>query len=75
MEDWQDWQGSKREPITEERLERALNVLAEIVREHGPSHAHLLESMEQELAAFRGLRQTINENAKPRRRKAASKAA
>ncbi|HZH51135.1 MAG TPA: hypothetical protein VEZ16_04555 [Microvirga sp.] len=65
----EDWQGRKREPITEERLERALDVLAEIVREHGPSHAHLLESMEQELAAFRRLRQTIDENSKPRQRK------
>lgn len=57
-----DWQGRKREPITEERLEKALNVLAEIVREHGSAHAPLLETMEQELAAFRRLRQTIDEN-------------
>jgi hypothetical protein len=58
----EDWQGRKREPITEERLERALSVLAEIVREHGPAHAPLLESMEQELAAFRRLRRTIGGN-------------
>lgn len=58
----EDWQGRTREPITEERLEKALNVLAEIVREHGPAHAPLLESMEQELATFRSLRQTIGES-------------
>jgi hypothetical protein len=71
----EDWQGRKREPITEERLERALDVLAEIVREHGPTHAHLRESMEQELAAFRSLRQTIGKETTPRRRQVADKAA
>jgi hypothetical protein len=71
----EDWQGRKREPITEERLERALSVLAEIVREHGPAHAPLLEAMEQELAAFRRLRRTIDDNAEAQPRTATDKAA
>jgi hypothetical protein len=71
----EDWHGRKREPITEERLERALSVLAEIVREHGPAHAPLLETMEQELAAFRRLRRTLGDNADTQPRTAATKAA
>lgn len=48
-----EWQGRKREPITEERLIRAVNVLAEIVREHGPAHGPLYASLEAELQEFR----------------------
>jgi len=71
----EDWQGRKREPITEERLEKALSVLAEIVKEHGPAHAPLLASMEQELATFRSLRETIHDNAKAHRPAIAHRAA
>jgi hypothetical protein len=71
----EDWQGRKREPITEERLERALSVLAEIVREHGPAHAPLLESMEREVAASRRLRRTIDDNAEAQPGTATDKAA
>lgn len=71
----EDWQGRKREPITEERLEKALGVLAEIVREHGPAHAPLLASMEQELATFRSLKQTIDDNAKTHQQALAHRAA
>jgi hypothetical protein len=71
----EDWHGRKREPITEERLEKALDVLADIVREHGPAHAPLLAMMEQELATFRSLRQTIGDNAKAPAQDLAHKAA
>jgi hypothetical protein len=52
-----EWHGRKREPVTEQRLERAVEVLAQIVKEHGPSYGPLYESLEQELADFRRLRQ------------------
>jgi hypothetical protein len=55
-----EWQGRKREPVTEERLERAVEVLAQIVKEHGPTYGPLYESVEQELANFRRLKQTVD---------------
>jgi hypothetical protein len=54
-----EWQGRKREPITEERLERAVDVLSQIVKEHGPSYGPLYESVEQELVKFRRLKESI----------------
>jgi hypothetical protein len=50
-----EWQERERGPITEERLVRAVNVLAEIVKQHGPAYGPLHESLEQELSRFRRL--------------------
>jgi hypothetical protein len=58
-----EWQGRKREPITEERLERAVAVLAQIVEEHGPGYGPLYESVKQELDAFRNLKASIGQKA------------
>jgi len=58
-----EWQGRKREPITEERLERAVAVLAQIVEEHGPSYGPLYENVKQELDAFRNLKASIGHKA------------
>ncbi|WP_230533151.1 hypothetical protein [Microvirga roseola] len=44
-----------KEPVTEERLVRAVEALGEIMKEHGPKFGPLYESLEQELTAFRQL--------------------
>ena len=41
------------EPLTPDRIERALVVLARIVLRHGPQYAPLLERLEKELEAAR----------------------
>jgi hypothetical protein len=71
-----EWQGRKREPITEDRLERAVAVLAQIVEEHGPSYGPLYESVRQELEMFRNLKEATAKAEpqpvpQPRRRKSA----
>jgi hypothetical protein len=48
-----DWSGRKWEPVTEERLLRAIDVLVEIAKEHGPSFDPVLETIRQELHDFR----------------------
>jgi hypothetical protein len=60
-----EWQGRKREPITEDRLERAVAVLAQIVEEHGPSYGPLYESVRQELETFRNLKEATAAKAEP----------
>lgn len=48
-----DWSGRKWEPVTEERLLRAIDVLVEIAKEHGPNFDPVLETVRQELHDFR----------------------
>lgn len=48
-----EWQGRKREPVTEERLVRAVSVLEDIMREHGAGIGPLYDTVRQELAEFR----------------------
>ena len=48
-----DWSGRKWEPVTEERLLRAIDVLVEIAKEHGPTFNPVLETVRQELHDFR----------------------
>ncbi|MBA1154750.1 hypothetical protein [Microvirga mediterraneensis] len=48
-----DWSGRKWEPVTEERLLRAIDVLVEIAKEHGPAFDPVLETVRQELHQFR----------------------
>ena len=48
-----DWSGRKWEPVTEERLLRAIDVLVDIAKEHGPAFDPVLETVRQELHDFR----------------------
>lgn len=59
------WQGYEREQMSEERLVRAVNVLAEIVEKHGPAYGPLHDSLQQELATFRRLQQSLESAAEP----------
>ena len=56
----QQQQERMRGPMTEERLVRAVEVLAGIVKEHGPAYGPLYEAVEQELNEFRRLHQTVS---------------
>jgi hypothetical protein len=47
-----EWSGRKWEPVTEERLLRAIDVLVEIAKEHGPTFNPVLETVRQELHDF-----------------------
>jgi hypothetical protein len=47
---------SQPEPITEERLERALEVLSALVSEHGEKHAPLRTMIEGQLSELRARR-------------------
>ncbi len=48
-----EWSGRKWEPVTEERLLRAIDVLVDIAKEHGPTFNPVLETVRQELHDFR----------------------
>ena len=48
-----EWSGRKWEPVTEERLLRAIDVLVDLAKEHGPTFDPVLETVRQELHAFR----------------------
>lgn len=48
-----EWSGREWGHVTEERLVRAVAALVDITKEHGPSFAPLLESLQQELDEFR----------------------
>jgi hypothetical protein len=48
-----EWSGRKWEPVTEERLLRAIDVLVDIAKEHGEAFDPVLETVRQELHDFR----------------------
>jgi hypothetical protein len=48
-----EWSGRKWEPVTEERLLRAIDVLVDIAKEHGSAFDPVLETVRQELHDFR----------------------
>ena len=52
------------EPITEERLERALAYAAWVVARHGTVYAPLFDRLEQELISFRGRHSSVEERAR-----------
>jgi hypothetical protein len=54
-----EWSGRKWEPVTEERLLRAIDVLVEIAKEHGPTFNPILETVRQELYALRRRNQPV----------------
>jgi hypothetical protein len=53
------WSGRKWEPVTEERLLRAIDVLVEIAKEHGPTFNPILETVRQELHDLRRRNQSV----------------
>jgi hypothetical protein len=55
-----EWSGRKWEPVTEERLLRAIDVLVEIAKEHGSSFDPVLETVRQELHDFRRRHQSAD---------------
>ena len=59
----EEWQQRKRGPVTEERLVRAVEVLAEIVKQHGPAYSPLYDTLKQELADFRRAHESLNAGA------------
>ncbi|PVE21771.1 hypothetical protein DC522_24720 [Microvirga sp. KLBC 81] len=59
------WQHRERGPITEEKLLRAVNILADIVEQHGPAHRPLYQDVKRELAEFRRRQQESNAAAEP----------
>ena len=54
-----EWSGRKWEPVTEERLLRAIDVLVDIAKEHGPAFNPVLETIRQELHDFRSRTQPM----------------
>ena len=52
------------EPITEERLERALEYAAFVVVRHGPVYTPIFNRLERELIEFRKQRDTVEERAR-----------
>lgn len=59
------WQYRERGFITEEKLLRAVNILADIVEQHGPAHRPLYQDMKRELEKFRRSQQESNAAADP----------
>ncbi|QRM30111.1 hypothetical protein [Microvirga sp. VF16] len=58
-----EWSGRKWEPVTEERLLRAIDVLVEIAKEHGPTFNPVLDTVRQELHDFRKRSQSVPDQA------------
>jgi hypothetical protein len=48
-----DWYSREHGPITEEKLVRAVHILADIVEEHGPAFRPLYQDMRQQLTDLR----------------------
>lgn len=66
-----EWSGRKWEPVTEERLLRAIDVLVDIAKEHGPTFNPVLETVRQELHDFRRRHQpSVDQVSESPRRKA-----
>lgn len=59
------WQGYERKSISEERLVRAVNVLAEIMEQHGSAYAPLYDSLQHELAEFRHRQRIFESSTEP----------
>jgi hypothetical protein len=48
-----EWHHRESGPITEEKLVRAVHILADIVEEHGPAFRPLYQDLRQQLAELR----------------------
>ncbi len=53
-----------QEPVTEERLERALAYAAWVVARHGTVYAPLFDRLERELIAYRSRHTSVEERAR-----------
>jgi hypothetical protein len=71
----QDWAGRECGPITEERLVRAVEVLADFVKQHGPAYGSLFETFEKQLEAFRRRQEDLGGISGPSSLLSAAKAA
>jgi hypothetical protein len=48
-----EWHHRERGPITEEKLVRAVHILADMVEDHGPTFRPLYQDLRQQLAEHR----------------------
>jgi hypothetical protein len=48
-----EWHHREHGPITEEKLVRAVHILADIVEDHGPAFRPLYQDLRQQLAELR----------------------
>jgi hypothetical protein len=69
-----EWHRREHGPITEEKLVRAVHILADIVEDHGPAFRPLYQDLRQQLAELR-LRQQACVAAEARAARAGSKVA
>ena len=54
-----EWHHREHGPITEEKLVKAVHILADIVEEHGPAFRPLYQDLRRQLAELRQEQQTI----------------
>jgi len=54
-----EWHHREHGPITEEKLVRAVHILADIVEEHGPAFRPLYQDLRRQLAELRQEQQAI----------------
>jgi hypothetical protein len=69
-----EWHHRERGPITEEKLVRAVHILADMVEDHGPTFRPLYQDIRQQLAEHR-LREQAAAAAEARAAQGASKVA
>jgi hypothetical protein len=69
-----EWHHRERGPITEEKLVRAVHILADMVEDHGPTFRPLYQDIRQQLAEHR-LREQAAAAAGARAAQGASKVA
>ncbi len=69
-----EWHHREHGPVTEEKLVRAVHILADIVEEHGPAFRPLYQSLRRQLAELRQ-EQQANEAADASAAQTASKVA
>ncbi|MBO1909492.1 hypothetical protein J4G37_32300 [Microvirga sp. 3-52] len=69
-----EWHHRDSGPITEEKLVRAVHILADIVEEHGPAFRPLYQDLRQQLADLR-LREQASAAAAARAAQSESKVA
>ncbi len=69
-----EWHHREHGPITEEKLVRAVHILADIVEEHGPAFRPLYQDLRRQLAELRQEQQAV-EAAHARAAQGASKVA
>jgi hypothetical protein len=69
-----EWHSRDSGPITEEKLVRAVHILADIVEEHGPAFRPLYQDLRQQLADLR-LREQASAAAAARAAQSESKVA